>query len=71
MGYIGIVTNAIVVVLGIGWCKHLLGRLPEDLADWRAPETDRANRLVIAGYWGSGVLAAWWVVSIIRSVLGG
>jgi hypothetical protein len=42
--------QAILVALGIWWCKEIFSRLPDDLAKVREPN-DPADRVVVVIFW--------------------
>jgi hypothetical protein len=46
----GMLVQAILLVLGIWWCKEMLARWRDDLMKMREPD-DRADRVVIIILW--------------------
>ena len=62
----GIVADAIVFVLGVVWCRQMLGRWRHDLEEFRTT-TDNNVRLVLAFLWG---LTAVILVALLASVAG-
>lgn len=46
----GIVLNAILVVVGLVWCREMFGRWRRDLAEIRAPN-DPTDRQVLVFLW--------------------
>ena len=47
----GLVINAILVVLGILWCREMFGRWRNDLAEYRGSE-DASTRQALIILWG-------------------
>lgn len=55
----GVVWNAVLLVLGILWCREIFGRFAADLEEFRHAE-DAAER---------GAIALWWVVTVVIVLL--
>jgi len=63
IGY-GHLVKAVLFALSVYWCKEILGRLPQDLKDFRAPK-DEGVRPVILLYWALTALAVFFILSFI------
>ena len=61
----GIVVDSILFVLGIFWCKFVFARLPSDMTASAVPETDRADRRVIAFLWIVTAVVIFWMVRFV------
>jgi len=55
----GLVWNAVLLVLGILWCREVFGRFATDLEEFRQSQ-DSAER---------GAIALWWVVTVLIVLL--
>lgn len=62
----GVVINAILVVVGIVWCREMFGRWRRDLAEIRAPK-DPTDRQVLVFLWA---LTAVIVVLLVNFAFG-
>jgi len=54
--------------LSVYWCKEILGRLPQDLKDFKSPQ-DESIRPVILLYWALTGLAVFFIVSFIVMII--
>lgn len=57
----GVVWNAVLLVIGILWCRDVFGRFATDLEEFRQSE-DSAER---------GVIVFWWAVTAVIVLLMG
>ena len=66
--------QAILLALGIWWCKEVLSRWREDVAKLREPD-DQADRAVVVIFWGITAVVAFlcirFAVGLGRSIIGG
>jgi len=62
----GVVINAILVVVGIVWCREMLGRWRRDFAEIRAPK-DPADRQALVFLW---VVTALIVLLLVNFAVG-
>jgi len=66
--------QAILLALGIWWCKEILSHWRDDLAKMREPD-DQADRAVVVMFWGITAVVAFlcicFAVSLGRSIIGG
>ena len=65
MFHFGTVIDAVLLVFGVVWCKHIFARFRSDLAEVRSPETDRTDRLVIVVFWLITVALIVWIVNFL------
>ena len=69
----GLVFKAILLVLGLWWCKDVLGRLRSDIAELKESD-DSAHKGVIVFYWiltvGIMILLAIFVWGILSNIIG-
>ena len=68
----GIVIYAILLVGGLWWCKEIIGRLPQDIEEFRTSD-NTAEKGVIVFYWALTVviilLIAFFLWGLIASIL--
>lgn len=60
----GIVINAVLLVMGLVWCKHIVARLPSDIDEIKT-STDATERLVIVAFWVTTLCVMFWIVNFI------
>ena len=60
----GIFIDAVLLVFGLVWCKHILARLPSDIAEFRA-STQGPDRGVIAAFWVITLGVIYWIASFL------
>ena len=69
----GVVLDAILLVLGIAWCREMFGRWRGDLAEFRTTK-DPSVRTVSSILWGAtaviAVLLVNFAIGIVRAVFG-
>ena len=66
----GLLFNAVLFVLGIVWCRHVVVRLPDDLAEFRDPSTNGTDRRVIAFFWLITAFVVWALLDFAWAFLG-
>ncbi len=64
----GVITQAVVLVLSLVFCKEIVLRFPSDLAEYRTADT--ATRIPIAIWWGVGAFLLLLAGSMIWTVVG-
>lgn len=65
----GIVVNAILLVLGILWCREMFGRLPKDLEEYRTAQ-DPSVRQTLMILWIATGLIVLLLVNFLVGILG-
>jgi hypothetical protein len=61
IGY-GHLIKAVLFALSVYWCKETLGRMPQDIKDFKSPK-DESIRPVILLYWALTALAIFFILS--------
>ncbi len=64
----GLVLNAVLVVIGVLWCREMLGRWRKDAADYKAA-TDASTRQVILVLWGITAVVVLLLVNFFVGIL--
>lgn len=60
-----LVIHAVLLVLGILWCREILMRLPGDLEEWRTAD-DSSEHAVLAIFWiVTAAIVVWMAIYVI------
>ncbi len=54
--------------LSVYWCKEILGRLPQDIEEFKSPK-DETSRPVILAYWALTGLAAFVIFTFVLMII--
>jgi hypothetical protein len=66
----GLVIDAVLVVLGILWCREMFGRWPKDVAEYRSTK-DASTRQVLMILWGITALIVLMLINFFVGILRG
>jgi len=64
----GHLIKAALFALSVYWCKEILGRLPQDIKDFKSPK-DESIRPVILLYWALTGLAVFFIISFVLMLI--
>lgn len=59
---------AALFVLGLYWCKEVIGRLPKDISEFKQSQGHR-NKLSIAFFWALTLGILYWMFTWLWSVI--
>ena len=65
MFHFGTVIDAVLLVFGVVWCKHVFARLRSDLVEFRSSDTDRTDRCIILFFWLITLAVIIWIGSLL------
>jgi hypothetical protein len=64
----GLIVNAVLVALGILWCREMFGRWRKDLAEYRAAK-DASTRQALMLLWGITAVIVLLLVNFVVGIL--